>query len=301
MLTSDQLAARKVGGSDVSCILGLNPYKTVLELYAEKTGQIEPEDLSANENVEAGNVMEDAIATLTARRMTRRLGREIKLRRCNLTLSHPKYDWLTAHIDRDVVGEDLGVELKNVGWRAAADWGAEDTDEIPEYYLPQPHTYMLVKDYPAWTVSGYFGGSELRLYTVERNREMEQLIVEETHRFWHEHVLKGIPPAFDPAHRAAAKAIRRLYPGTNGAEVIADARLEHWRGVMQDAAEFRQRFEKSEELARLHIASQMGDAAVMRFADGSCMTRKLVTRKGYTVEASSYVDVRFKKPTKEKE
>src|SRR6185369_4652312 len=117
MLTTQQIAARKIGGSDVSCILGLNPWKTPLELYAEKRGEIEPEDLSENEAVEAGNIMEDAIAELTARRMTKRLGREIKLRRCKTTLVHPKHDWLTVHIDRDVVGEDQGVELKNVGWR----------------------------------------------------------------------------------------------------------------------------------------------------------------------------------------
>src|SRR6185369_13191468 len=170
MLTTEQLAARKIGGSDVACILGLNPFKTALELYAEKRGELEPADLSENENVEAGVVLEDAIADLTARRMTRRLGREIKLRRCNLTLTHPKYDWLTIHIDRDVVGEDRGVEIKNVGARAARFWGEQDTDEIPDYYLPQPHTYMLVKDYPAWTVSGYFGGSDLRLYEIAANK-----------------------------------------------------------------------------------------------------------------------------------
>jgi putative phage-type endonuclease len=299
MLSTEQLAARKVGGSDVGTILGLNPYKTALELYAEIKEQIPRDDFSENLAVEAGELLEDGIATLTERHMTRRLGRPIKLRRCNLTLSNPKYPWLTAHIDRDVVGEERGVEIKNVGWRMGKFWGEEDTDQIPEYYLPQPHTYMLVKDYPAWTVSGYFGGADLRLYEVERDKEFAEIIIEETHNFWHHHVLKGVPPAFDPGHAAASRALKRIYPGTDGSTLTADKQIEHWRAVMEEADALEARYKKSGELAKLHILSAMGEAAVMKFADGSSMTRKQVTRKGYTVDATTYVDARIKKPTKE--
>lgn len=42
----DWLQARvnRIGGSDASAIVGLNPYKTNIDLYMEKTGQITPED-----------------------------------------------------------------------------------------------------------------------------------------------------------------------------------------------------------------------------------------------------------------
>lgn len=301
MLTTEQLQARKVGGSDVATILGLNPWKTALELYAEIKGEIERVDLSENEAVEAGNVLEDGIADLAARRMTRKYGRTIKLRRCNLTLSNPKYPWLTAHIDRDVVGEERGVEIKNVGARAARFWGEEGTDEIPEYYLPQPHTYMLVKEYPAWTEAGYFGGADLRLYEIAENKEFQELIVEQTHEFWHKHVLAGVPPPFDPGHAAAERAIKRLYPGTNGATLTADATLEHWRAVMEEAAELQKRYEKSAELAKCHLLSAMGEAAILKFVDGCSLTRKKVDRKAYVVEGTTYIDARIKKPAKEKE
>ena len=32
-----------IGGSDVSIIAGINPYKSIYQLWLEKTGQIEPE------------------------------------------------------------------------------------------------------------------------------------------------------------------------------------------------------------------------------------------------------------------
>jgi putative phage-type endonuclease len=227
-LSPKQLEARKsgVGGSDVATILGLNPYKTALELYHEKREDVAPYDLSENDSVEAGIVLEDAIADLAARRMTKKEGREVKLRRCNLTLTNPKYPWLKAHIDRDVVGQERGVEIKNVGAWAAKSWGEPGTDEIPEYYLPQPHTYMIVKGYPAWTVAGYFGGADLRLYEVAKDQEFHDLIIDATNDFW-KCVLAGTPPEFDPGHPNALRALRRLYPGTDGTKVAAPASAEH--------------------------------------------------------------------------
>jgi hypothetical protein len=37
----------------------------------------------------------------------------------------------------------------------------------------------------------------------------------------------------------------------------------------------------------------MGTAAELSFADGKALRRREVTRKGYTVQASTYIDARF--------
>lgn len=60
------LKARKqfLGGSDVACILGLNPYKTNLQLYREKVGLVEAPDLSGNAAVEYGTKAEEHIRAL---------------------------------------------------------------------------------------------------------------------------------------------------------------------------------------------------------------------------------------------
>jgi putative phage-type endonuclease len=295
-LTKEQIQMRKVGGSDVATILGLNPYKSAVELYHEKRGTIEPIDLSDNLPVEAGNVLEDGIAQLAARHMTRLWNKEVKLRRCNLTLIHPEYDWLTVHIDRDVVGEDRGVELKNVGYHAARNWGPAGTDEIPEYYLPQPHTYMLVKDYPVWTTAGYFGGADLRLYEIARDKDWDQIIVERTRTFWFDNVLAGVPPDIDLDSTRAYEIVRRVYPGTDGSVVVASADDEHWRFVCQQATTLMGTYKKTAEIAKAHLAARMGEAAILDFADGTQLVRKLQKRKAYTVEVSEGIQARFKKP-----
>ena len=53
---------RGIGGSDAGVILGLNPYKSPWQLWLEKTGQTEPDDLSTNEYVYWGTKQEPLVA-----------------------------------------------------------------------------------------------------------------------------------------------------------------------------------------------------------------------------------------------
>lgn len=48
----------RIGGSDASAIVGMNPYKTNVELWMEKTGQIVPEDISEKPYVKYGTQAE---------------------------------------------------------------------------------------------------------------------------------------------------------------------------------------------------------------------------------------------------
>ena len=60
------LKARKkyIGGSDVACILGYNPWKTNVQLYKEKKGLVMPDDLSDNPLVAYGTNAESHIRAL---------------------------------------------------------------------------------------------------------------------------------------------------------------------------------------------------------------------------------------------
>lgn len=291
MLTAEQLQNRKIGGSDVATILGLNPYKTAEELRLEILGRLP--GFEGNEATEAGEIMEEGIRQLYAKRT----GREV--RRSHVTLAHPKYDWLTCHIDGRIVGEKRGLECKNIHWRMARYWGAEGSDEVAEYYLPQVHTYLLVMDFPVWDVAAFFGGSDLRVYEVQRLKEWDDIVVEATHDFWYRHVLEDVPCEISPEHPHALDAIARIYPGTNG-ETVDLSELEHWHKVLQDSKRIAKQYDDAADIAKAHILRAMGEAAVGTVPGGS-YTRKVVKRKGYFVEDSEYVDFRFKAAKAEKE
>ena len=60
------LKARKnyIGGSDASAVVGMNPYKTNVDLWLEKTGQIIPEDISDKPYVQYGHDAEPLLREL---------------------------------------------------------------------------------------------------------------------------------------------------------------------------------------------------------------------------------------------
>lgn len=49
-----------IGGSDVSVIAGVNPFRSIFQLWLEKTGQVEPEE-TENDNTHFGNVLEPVV------------------------------------------------------------------------------------------------------------------------------------------------------------------------------------------------------------------------------------------------
>ena len=60
------LQARKntIGGSDASAVVGLNPYRTNVDLWAEKTGLVTPEDISDKPYVKYGHDAEPLLREL---------------------------------------------------------------------------------------------------------------------------------------------------------------------------------------------------------------------------------------------
>lgn len=287
----DFLAARRrgVGGSDMATILGISPFSTRLELYLEKRGEIPPRPDTSK--TRAGTVMEQVIACMVAER------EGVKLRRVNRTLHHPQYTHMIAHLDREYVGQRRGLEIKNVSPRLGSMWGKDGTpDAIAEYYLPQVHHYMLVADYPAFDVAAYFGGDDLRLYPIDRDPEMDEILIESAHEFWYDHVLPGVPPEPDYEHKSTLPMLRRRYPGTNGQTIIAseiDEFLLHWAKVAEDAASKAKEYDGVAQAAKNHLLAAMGEAAVLRLDGQRALTRKVVIKKSYEVAATTYIDSRF--------
>lgn len=56
----------RIGGSDAACILGMNPWKSNVELWLEKTGQMVPDDISEKEYVKYGVSAEPLLRDLFA-------------------------------------------------------------------------------------------------------------------------------------------------------------------------------------------------------------------------------------------
>jgi putative phage-type endonuclease len=279
-----------IGGSDAAAALGLSPYKTPFELWLEKTGRAEAENLDEVERVRFGNIMEAPIADEYARRYG------VKLRRRNQILRNPAYPWMLANVDRMIVDQRCGLECKNVDAYAyrMGDWGEPLTDEVPEAYLLQCEHYLIVTGFDAWHLAACVGGNRLVTYIIRRDAALEEMIVEGEHAFW-QSVESGEAPEPDYAHPTTTVLLKKLYPGTDGSEIAFDADIGQWHAVKQQADALAKRYGDASEAAKNHILEAMGAAAIGRLPDGSAYRRKVIEKKAYTVDATTYVDCRHVK------
>lgn len=237
-----QERTKGIGGSDVATVLGLNPYKTPLSLWEEKTGKAEGSP--AGEAAYWGTTLEDVVA----KEFSKRTG--MKIQRVNFLLSTGEGGWMRGNIDRAIVNEqiaktvrvhkpekadetglmlstDVGLECKTANAFMAEKWGPSQEAEIvsgnvvtehqiPLYYETQIQWYMAVTGIKKFYVAVLIGGQDFRMYEVRRDEDVIKAIVEKCHAFWFKKVLADVPP--DPIN---ADDIKKLYARDDGEMVEA--------------------------------------------------------------------------------
>ena len=288
MLTTAQHEARKngIGGSDAGVIAGLSTFKTPFELWLEKRGELEPQDLSDNAAVHFGVVLEDVIA----QEYLDRTGN--KIRRMNKTIYHKQYPWMLANLDRDVVNSNRILEVKTAGF--AVGWGEAGTDKVPESYLLQCQHYLAVTDKEIADLAVLIGGRDFRIYHIPRDDDLVNSLIEIESEFW-DKVCSGEQPEINFDHQTTNALLSRLYPGTNGETITLPDEAYNWHMAMVEAKERIKGYKGVVDGAKAHLLSLLGDAAVGKLRDGSGYTRKQVKVKAYEVDESKYIKLSHKK------
>jgi putative phage-type endonuclease len=195
-----KLRRKGIGGSDVSAILGINPWKTAMDVWLEKTGEFTEDEEPGNEKMYWGNVLEDIVA----REFAARTG--LKVRRRNAILKHKDRSFMLANVDRLVIGHKAGLECKTAGQYTSDDWAMG----VPEYYQAQVQHYMAVTGYPVWYVAVLIGGQEFKYYKITRDNYFIRELIEAESEFWNM-VETRTPPPVDGT-RASTELIKKLYP-----------------------------------------------------------------------------------------
>ena len=190
---------RGIGGSDAAAILGMNPWRTPMDVWLEKTGEFTRND-EENEKMYWGTALEDIVA----REFMTRTG--LKVRRRNAILKHKQYPFMLANVDRLVVRQSAGLECKTAGQYSADDWAVG----VPDYYIPQVQHYMAVTGYKTWYVAVLIGGQEFKYYKVARDDSFIRELIQAETAFW-ELVEERTPPPIDGTS-ASTELIKKLYP-----------------------------------------------------------------------------------------
>lgn len=177
-----------IGGSDVSIIAGINPFKSAHQLWLEKTGQIEPEQTDS-EYAHFGTLLEPIVR----KEFTQRTG--IRVRQKHMLLQSEEYPFMFADLD-GVINED--GEMAVFEAKTASAYKQEVWEEgIPAPYILQVQHYMAVTGAKRTYIAALVGGNHFYHHAVERDEEMIGKIIAMEKYFWETHVLGGMEPVPD--------------------------------------------------------------------------------------------------------
>lgn len=254
MLTKEEVADRVnfIGGSDASIICGLNRYKNKVQLWLEKTGQVEPEDISSQPQIIFGNYMEDGVAQWFEDNTGKRLHPKSKEK-----LIHPKYSWMVANLDRRLIDENAALECKTAG-RPGEEWG-DGENIIPDMYMTQCAHYCEVGGFDRIYICVVFSLTrEFRWYVYEKNQALQDNLVAIENDFWLNNILANIAPI-----PATKDEVLSLYKESDSEPLIAEDETVDILWKLKKIKESIKSLEKTEEEYVDKIAAAMGKYEIL--------------------------------------
>lgn len=199
----DWLEWRKkgIGGSDASVVCGISGYRSPVELWLDKTGQLPYQE--AGETAYWGTQLE----ALVRAEFTKRTGIEVEHK--GVLLQSEEHPFMLANLDGTCEHPDYGTcifEAKTASAYKVGEWD----DTIPDEYQLQIQHYMAVTGYKAAYIAVLIGGNTFRWKLVERDEELISMLIELEANFW-DHVQMNTPPAMDGS-AASAKFLSERFP-----------------------------------------------------------------------------------------
>lgn len=190
-----------IGGSDASVVCGINKYRSPVELWMDKTGQL-PYD-EAGEAAYWGTQLESLVKS----EFTKRTG--IEVYPAHQLLQSEEYPFMLANLDGTCQHPDYGTcvfEAKTSSAYRAGEW----SDAIPDEYVLQVQHYLAVTGYMGAYIAVLIGGNTFRWKFIERDEELISMLVQLEGDFW-EHVQSNVPPPLDGSE-ASAKFLSERFP-----------------------------------------------------------------------------------------
>lgn len=194
MTREDWLAFRfnGVGASEVGTVLGLDDYKSSIELFYEKIGDVNRPSFE-NMAMFIGKEQEDFIAKLwtywdgSEESTIENWRKNTPVRKCQRVRAYvrnPDYPWLFVSLDRKINKTDFhgegSLELKTIGGFEMNKWEFD----IPPKYVAQVNTQMLVPEFAFGELALFQDGRRFQVYPFEPSVNICNQIVTVTQDFW---------------------------------------------------------------------------------------------------------------------
>lgn len=264
-MLSEQLRRERqagIGGSDAPAVLGVSKWRTAVDVYMEKTGQmLQDQSEDEPERLYWGSRLEDIVAREYARR------NGVAVRKKNALLRHPELNHMIASLDRTIDNQRTVLEIKTADRFAASQWGPSGTDQVPEPYIVQVTHYMIVTGYDRAELAVLIGGNEYRQYTIPFDRGLADIIIDREAEFW-QHVQTRTPP---PPQTVGD--IDTLFAIDSGKAMLATPEMERAYDDMRDVRAAIKNLEQRKTSLETALKLAMLDASVLVDSDN----RPLIT------------------------
>lgn len=253
---------RPIDSSEVAALFGLDERRSRFELWHQKAGNIPEPELSDDQRVFWGTVLEPAIAQGVAGL------KGWKIRKVRRYIEHPSVPDMGASLDFEILGHPRGaapLEIRNVDSLAARNW----PDGLPPlcFELQAQHLLACLPN-RSWAALGVLiGGNSPRVFEYDRHPGIIAKIEGTVAEFWRS-IEENRPP--QPALERDLPVVEALYshvrPGTVQ-DLRGHRRLEALCADYESARRDETAAEKRKRAAKAEILSIIRDTETV-FCEG---------------------------------
>ena len=245
-----QLRKSSLGGSDAAVCVNMNTYSSLLTLYADKMGLSSEKEQT--EAMRLGNDLEEYVA----KRFTEKTGK--KVRNDFFMYADDEYDYITANIDRRVVGENAGLECKTMGNFNGYNLEA---GEIPSHYYCQCQHYMMVMGFDRVYLAILVLQRDIYVIPVERDDDFIKSLREAETAFWTQYVMQDRMPEPDGSD-SSFETLKELYPKGYRDTEISIPGLDRLVTDYKSLKEIADDYGRQAERVKAQICARLGKAEV---------------------------------------
>ena len=276
-----------IGGSEIAAIVGLNQYRTPMQVWESKVNPVQDEETS--QPAYWGTVLEDVVAKEYALRTGR------KVQRLTKQMMHPDFSFAIANIDRAVINPDIAgrvfwkdgklttdriLECKTANGFMAKQWGEVGSDQVPDSYLIQCQWYMGVTGASICDLAVLIGGQDFRIYTILLDDDLINDLLIQGAAFW-ELVKKNVAP--DPVNYP--EAVKKWANSDPSLTVQADDLLVDDLQQIQNIKAKVKELEAQEDALKARVVIALESAETLLYQGVKVATCKTQTRNSFDAKA----------------
>lgn len=246
-----------IGGSEAGTCVNMNSYDSLISLYGRKKGLVK--DIPDNEAMRLGRDLEQYVAD----RFVEATGK--KLVNDNFFYLDDEYDFLSANVDRKVVGENAGFEAKTMG--SFNGYNIEG-GEIPAHYYAQCQHYCMIRGWDCIYIGILVFQRGFYWHKIDRNDDFIRQMRAAEVDFWTNYVEKDEVPEPDGSDASLA-TLKEFYPNGEDNE-IQIAGLDRMIQEYKAASEREKEAKELKTSIQAQICAKLGNNAYGLGIDYGC-------------------------------